>query len=362
MEKFPIVAHTLGGLSINDLEKFASAARFYYGLFKHLRFAKTRAASPYPKKSNSFFYTFHAKDGHLSKKSTTPADSRWVSKGGGRGRLGNDAFLGTDALATALHREERERLHAEHRVAKGLEPNYVYNFPRDPLECLYSLEHAFAEATDMKRFFGVQCVEGRFVVQLTIPGASHTGGHFKLGFCETEVEAAAMYNCATMLVGKATKTKRFLNICPSLAAFKFHGAGKRAVTIKVANAFDKMNKKRAAAKKPLPPLYVSGKSLKDTLPEKRFDDEFFVAIDYLRTQSGKKKRWTRCGRITRIERAVPLPEAAAGADELVPDPMLLGELRAIQRWNRWLAARGLVKPDAAARDDGHWIWWYRTHA
>ncbi len=27
MEKYPIIAHTLGGLSINDLEKFASAAR-----------------------------------------------------------------------------------------------------------------------------------------------------------------------------------------------------------------------------------------------------------------------------------------------------------------------------------------------
>jgi hypothetical protein len=36
-----------------------------------------------------------------------------------------------------------------------------------------------------------------------------------------------MYNCATMLVGKATKTKRFFNICPSLAAFKLHGAEKR---------------------------------------------------------------------------------------------------------------------------------------
>ncbi|KAJ1447055.1 hypothetical protein M885DRAFT_544153, partial [Pelagophyceae sp. CCMP2097] len=265
MEKFPIIAHTLGGLSINDLEKFASAARFCYGLFKHMRFAKTCMASPYPaalqrefygfygvevivyntRKSNAFFYTFHAKDGHLSKKRTAPADSRWV--------------LGPDALATALHREERERLHAEDRVAKGLKPNYVYNFPRDPLECLYSLEHAFAEATDMDRFFGVQCVEGRFVAQLSIPGTSHAiRGAFHLGQCETEVEAAAMYNCATMLVGKATKTKRFFNICPSLAAFKFHGAGKRAVMIKVANAFDKMNQKRAAAKKPLPPLYVSG--------------------------------------------------------------------------------------------------------
>ncbi|KAJ1452561.1 hypothetical protein M885DRAFT_526720 [Pelagophyceae sp. CCMP2097] len=219
----------------------------------------------------------------------------------------------------------------------------------------------------MDRFFGVQCVEGRFVAQLTIPGARETGGLFKLGQCETDVEAAAMYNCATMLVGKATKTKRFFNICPSLAAFKFHGAGKRAVMIKVVKAFDKMNQKRAAAKKPLPPLYVSGvealrKSLKDSLPEKRFDDEFFVAVDYLRQQSGRKKRWTRCNVHTKMERAAPLPEAAAGADELVPDPMLLGELRAIRRWNRWLAARGLVKPDAAARDDGQWIWWYRTQA
>jgi hypothetical protein len=40
-------------------------------------------------------------------------------------------------------------------------------------------------------------------------------------------QAAAMFNCATMLVGKATKTKRSFNICPSLAAFKFTGAGKR---------------------------------------------------------------------------------------------------------------------------------------
>ncbi|KAJ1452568.1 hypothetical protein M885DRAFT_526754, partial [Pelagophyceae sp. CCMP2097] len=111
----------------------------------------------------------------------------------------------------------------------------------------------------MDRFFGVESVKGRFVAQLTIPGGGQKyGNFFKLGQCETEVEAAAMYNCATMLVGKATKRKRFFNICPSLAAFKFHAAGKRAVTIKVANAFDKMNEKRAAAKKPLPPLYVTG--------------------------------------------------------------------------------------------------------
>ncbi|KAJ1452549.1 hypothetical protein M885DRAFT_526572 [Pelagophyceae sp. CCMP2097] len=367
MEKFPIIAHTLGGLSINDLEKFASAARFCYGLFKHLRFAKTSAASPYPaalqrefygfygvevkvqkkRNSHSFTYTFHAKDGHLSKKRIAPADSRWVR----RGRKGTGVVtgvgnsLGPDALATALHREERERLHAEHRVAKGLKPNYVYNFPRDPLECLYSLEHAFAEATDMDRFFGVQCVEGRFVARLTIPGGGlKFGSRFRLGTCETEVETAAMFNCATMLVGKATKTKRFFNICPSLAAFKFHGAGKRAVMIKVANAFEKMNQKRAAAKKPLPPLYVAGvvalrKTLKDSLPEKRFDDEFFVAVDYLRQQSGRKKRWSRTGKYATVERSAPLPEAAAGGDELVPDPMLLGELRAIRRWNRWLAAR-----------------------
>ncbi|KAJ1452556.1 hypothetical protein M885DRAFT_526638, partial [Pelagophyceae sp. CCMP2097] len=345
--------------------KFASAARFCYGLFKHLRFAKSPAASPHPaalqrefygfygvevhvrntgkKKSNTFYYTFHAKDGHLSKKRIAPADSRWVRRGrkGPKVYPGPGNSLGPDALATALHREERERLHAEDRVAKGLEPNYVYNFPRDPLECLYSLEHAFAEATDMDRFFGVQCVEGRFVAQLTIPGTSCAiRGLFKLGQCETEVEAAAMFNCATMLVGKATKTKRFFNICPSLAAFKFHGAGKRAVMIKVANAFEKMNQKRAAAKKPLPPLYVAGKTLKDSLPEKRFDDEFFVAVDYLRQQSGRKKRWSRGGKYSKTERSAPLPEAAAGADELVPDPMLLGELRAIRRWNRWLAARG----------------------
>ncbi|KAJ1453104.1 hypothetical protein M885DRAFT_525158, partial [Pelagophyceae sp. CCMP2097] len=357
--------------------KFASAARFCYGLFKHLRRAGVGcASSPYPaalqkefygfygvevkvqkKQTNQFSYTFHAKDGHLSKKRTAPADSRWVSKGGGRGRLGNDAFLGTDALATALHREERERLHSEHRVAKGLEPNYVYNFPRDPLECLYSLEHAFAEATDMVRSLDQACWWYR--ATLSIPGTSVSGGQFDLGQCETDVEAAAMYNCATMLVGKATKTKRFFNICPSLAGFKFHGAGKRAVMIKVVKAFDKMNQKRAAAKKPLPPLYVSGKSLKDSLPEKRFDDEFFVAVDYLRQQSGRKKPW-RCN--SKIELSAPLSEAAANGDELVPDPMLLGELRAIRRWNRWLAARGLVKPDAAARDDGQWIWWYRTQA
>ncbi|KAJ1458066.1 hypothetical protein M885DRAFT_513829 [Pelagophyceae sp. CCMP2097] len=383
MEKFPIIAHSLGGLFINDLQKFASAARFCYGIFKHLRFAKTSAASPHPaalqkeliasytvrsngyKIPNQFFYTIRAKDGHLSKKRTAPADSRWVRRGrkGPRVVPGGGNSLGPDALATALHREERERLNAEHRVAKGLEPNYVYNFPRDPLECLYSLEHAFAEATDMKRFFGVQCVEGWFLPELTIPGGGLKHAcNFHLGQCETEVKAAAMYNCATMLVGKATKTKRFFNICPSLAAFKFHGAGKRAVTIKVAYAFDKMNQKRAAAKKPLPQLYVSGKTLKDTLPEKRFDDEFFVAVDYLRKQSGWKKRWSRCGKFAKIERSAPLPEAAAGGDELVPDPILLGELRAIRRWNRWLAARGLVKPDAAARDDAQWIWWYRTHA
>ncbi|KAJ1458073.1 hypothetical protein M885DRAFT_513904 [Pelagophyceae sp. CCMP2097] len=191
----------------------------------------------------------------------------------------------------------------------------------------------------MKRFFGVDCAEGQFEARLTIPGGGQKyGSQFHLGQCEMEVEAAAMYNCATMLVGKATKTKRFFNICPSLAAFKFHGAGKRAVTIK----------KRDAAKKPLLPLYVSGKTLKDALPEKRFDDEFFP--------------WSRYGKHMKIERSVPLPDAAAGADELVPDPMLLGELRATRRWNRWLAARGLVKPDAAARDDAQWIWWYRTHA
>ncbi|KAJ1458053.1 hypothetical protein M885DRAFT_513709 [Pelagophyceae sp. CCMP2097] len=351
MKKFPIIAHTLGGLSINDLEKFASAARFCYGLFKHLRHAKSCVALPYPaalqkefycfygfyglevtakftycyttgkKDKNQFSYTIHAKDGQLSKKRTAPADPRWVGRNEMKG-TGNS--LGPDALATALHREERERLHAEHRVAKGLEPNYVYNFPRDPLECLYSLEHAFAEATDMKRFFGVRHREGGwYEALLSIPGAGRTGsthnGLFNLGQCETK--AATMYNCATMLVGKATKTKRFFNICP-------------AVTIKAVDSFDKMNQKRAAAKKPLPALYVSGKTLKDTLPEKRFDDEFFVAIDWLRKQSGRKKRWTRCNR------SAPLPESAASGDELVPDPMLLGELRTIRRWNRWLAARG----------------------
>ncbi|KAJ1448713.1 hypothetical protein M885DRAFT_538168 [Pelagophyceae sp. CCMP2097] len=253
MEKFPIIAHTLGGLSINDLEKFASAARFCYGLFKHLRFAKSPAASPYPaalqkefygfygvevnvhnttrkgrsrKMANAFSYTFHAKDGHLSKKRTAPADSRWVRRGrkGPRMVPGPGNSLGPDALATALHREERERLHAEHRVAKGLKPNYVYNFPRDPLECLYSLEHAFAEATDMDRFFGVQCVEGRFVAQLTIPGASETGGLFKLGqphFSKhtsqrsldarsSPTQAAAMYNCATMLLRAIRRWNRWL--------------------------------------------------------------------------------------------------------------------------------------------------------
>jgi hypothetical protein len=80
-----------------------------------------------------------------------------------------------------------------------------------------------------------------------------------------------------------------------------------------------------------------GKTLKDSLPEKRFDDEFFVAVDWLRKQSGRKKQW-RCN--SKIEVSAPLPKAAAGADELVPDPMVLGELRAIRRWNRWLAARG----------------------
>ncbi|KAJ1458056.1 hypothetical protein M885DRAFT_513726 [Pelagophyceae sp. CCMP2097] len=340
---FPIIAHTLGGLSINDLEKFASAARFCYGLFKHLRHAKSCVALPYPaalqkefycfygfyglevtakftycyyttgkKDKNQFSYTIHAKDGQLSKKRTAPADPRWVGRNEMKG-TGNS--LGPDALATALHREERERLHAEHRVAKGLEPNYVYNFPRDPLECLYSLEHAFAEATDMKRFFGVRHREGGwYEALLSIPGAGRTGstnnGLFNLGHPSfkhvlqrsldarsSPTQAAAMYNCATMLVGKATKTKRFFNICPSLAAFKFHGAGKRSA--------------------PLPPLYVSGKTLKDTLPEKRFNDELF-----------------------RIEPSAPLPEAAGAGDELVPDPVLLGELRAIRRWNRWLAARG----------------------
>ncbi|KAJ1458074.1 hypothetical protein M885DRAFT_513917 [Pelagophyceae sp. CCMP2097] len=328
MEKFPIIAHTLGGLSINDLERFASAARFCYGLFKHLHNVNDRNPSPYPAALQKEFFGFYGLE-----------VQRWVSKNRhGRGSVGcRDGFLGTDALATALHREERERLHAEHRVAKGLEPNYVYNFPRDPLECLYSLEHAFAEATDMKRFFGLGNVDGYYEGRLRIPGAGGDNSQFKLGRCETEVEAAAMYNCATMLVGNATKTKRY--ICPSLAAFKFHGAGKRAVMIKVVNAFDKMNEKRASAKKPLPPLYVSGKSLKDTLPEKRFDDDFFVAIDWLRKQSGRKKTWSRGGHAKKIEQSAPLPEAAAGGDELVPDPMLLGELRAIRRWNRWLAAR-----------------------
>ncbi|KAJ1453788.1 hypothetical protein M885DRAFT_523210 [Pelagophyceae sp. CCMP2097] len=348
MEKFPIIAHTLGGLSINDMEKFASAARFCYGLFKHLRFAKTNAASPYPAALQKEFYGFYGvevkvqnitRKGQSRKLSNTffytrtaPADPRFVKKGRKGPRLVPGNGLGKYALATALHREERERLHAEHRVAKGLEPNFVYNFTRDPLECLYSLEHVFAEATDMERFFGVDCVNGRFEARLTIPGGGQKyGSSFHLGLCETEVEAAAMYNCATMLVGKATKTKRFFNICPSLAAFNFHGAGKRAATIEVANAFEKMNQKRAAAKKPLPPLYVAGKTLKDSLPEKRFDDEFFVAIDWLRKQSGRKKRWTRKGIFAKIEQSAPLPEAAAGADELMPDPMLLGELRAIRR-------------------------------
>jgi hypothetical protein len=151
---------------------------FCYGLFKHLHFAKSPAASPYPaalqkefygfygvevkaqtRDANTFYFTFHAKDGHLSKRRTAPADSRWFKKGRKGPKLyrGPGNSLGPDALATALHREERERLHAEHRVANGLEPNYVYNFPRDPLECLYSLEHAFAEATDMVRSLDPAC-------------------------------------------------------------------------------------------------------------------------------------------------------------------------------------------------------------
>ncbi|KAJ1447486.1 hypothetical protein M885DRAFT_542560 [Pelagophyceae sp. CCMP2097] len=315
MEKFPIIAHTLGGLSINDLEKFASAARFCYGLFKHLRYAKSNKSSPHPaalqkefygfygvvvqvrkKQANTFRYTMHAKDGCLSKLRVAPADVRFVKKGrrGVRVYRGSDG-IGTDALATALNCEERERLHAEHRVAKGLEPNYVYNFPRDPLECLYSLEHAFAETTDMKRFFGVgNCEGGQYEARLTIPGGGQQyGSSFHLGSCETEIET-------------------------------------------LANAFEKMNQKRGAAKKP--PLY----SLTDTLPEKRFDDEFFVSIDWLRKQSGRKKRWGRNANWTfqQLERSAPLPEVAAGGDELAPDPMLLGELRAIRRRNRWLAARG----------------------
>ena len=148
---------------------------FCYGLFKHLRRAGVGcASSPYPaalqkefygfyglevksqkKQSNRFYYTFHAKDGHLSKRRVAPADWRWFKKGRKGPKLYAGPFnsLGPDALATTLHREERERLHAELRVQSGLEPKFVYNFPRDPLECLLSLEHAFAEATDMVRRF-----------------------------------------------------------------------------------------------------------------------------------------------------------------------------------------------------------------
>ena len=54
--------------------------------------------------------------------------------------------LGGDLLATALHREEKERKIAEGRARRGLEPRFVYNFPRTPLECLYSLENALGES------------------------------------------------------------------------------------------------------------------------------------------------------------------------------------------------------------------------
>jgi len=54
--------------------------------------------------------------------------------------------LGGDLLATALHREEKERKIAEGRAKRGLEPRFVYNFPRTPLECLYSLENALGES------------------------------------------------------------------------------------------------------------------------------------------------------------------------------------------------------------------------
>ncbi|KAJ1461930.1 hypothetical protein M885DRAFT_505915 [Pelagophyceae sp. CCMP2097] len=211
----------------------------------------------------------------------------------------------------------------------------------------------------MDRFFGVDCVEGRFAAQLTIPGGA-------AAFQARPVRDGSRGRRDVQLRDDARRQGRedeaLFQHLPVAGRVQVHRRRQARGHDQSRRCFDKMNQKRADAKKPLPPLYVAGvealrKSFKGTLPAKRFDDEFFVAVDYLRKQSGRKKLWRR-----KIERSGPLPEAAAGGDELVPDPMLLGELRAIRRWNRWLAARGLVKPDAAARDDGHWIWWYRTHA
>ena len=108
----------------------------FYGLN-----VQTRSSTKKKKQSNTIRYCIH-RHKRLTKFSCAPADRllRIISRGG----VG--LWLGQDGLATALHREWKERLQAEHRVATGREPFFVYNFPRTPLECLYSLECALGEA------------------------------------------------------------------------------------------------------------------------------------------------------------------------------------------------------------------------
>jgi hypothetical protein len=89
---------------------------------------------------NTFKYAYHkrGKRRAITKPRVAPADKRM--------RRNTNNTLGGDLLATALHREEKERKIAEGRARRGLEPRFVYNFPRTPLECLYSLENALGES------------------------------------------------------------------------------------------------------------------------------------------------------------------------------------------------------------------------
>ena len=85
-------------------------------------------------------YAYHkrGKRSKITKPRCAPADKRM--------RCNAQNTLGGDLLATALHREEKERKIAEGRTRRGLEPRFVYNFPRTPLECIYSLENALGES------------------------------------------------------------------------------------------------------------------------------------------------------------------------------------------------------------------------
>jgi hypothetical protein len=68
-------------------------------------------------------YAYHkrGKRGQITRPRCAPADKRM--------RCNIQNSLGGDLLATALHREEKERKIAEGRTRRGLEPRFVYNFP-----------------------------------------------------------------------------------------------------------------------------------------------------------------------------------------------------------------------------------------